>query len=71
VVKSGGIFNVNLFWSPTAPGTVDVYRKGLFVFAATNDGSATDVNVPRGKTTYRVCRTGTGTCSNTVNVNVK
>jgi subtilisin family serine protease len=71
VVKAGGTFNVNLTWSPTAAGTVDVYRKGVFVFAATNNGSATDFNVPRGKTNYRVCRTGTGTCSNTVNVHVK
>lgn len=69
--KVKGRQQVDLNWAPSGgSGTVDVLRNGLRVFATTNDGGATDSIGAKGggSYSYRVCQTGTSTCSNFVTV---
>jgi subtilisin family serine protease len=70
--KVGGVSSVDLTWSPVAAGgSIDVSRSGSVIFTTPDDGAATDAGVVKGKYGYRVCRTGSAICSNTVNVNVR
>lgn len=60
----------DLSWSGSSAGSMDVYRDGAVVATTANDGQHTDV-LPKGTTgtrTYRVCNTGTSTCSNASSV---
>jgi subtilisin family serine protease len=70
--KVKGYNTVDLSWSG-ASTNVDIYRDGaLRVTNSPNDGSHTDaLNVKGGGTsyTYKVCNTGTQTCSNNITVN--
>jgi len=69
--KVKGVQTVDLSWAGLSGGSVDVYRGGAFVFATTNDGSHTDNLNSKGggdSYTYKVCATGTSTCSNTATV---
>ena len=62
---------VNLTWSG-ATSAVDIFRNnGLIVTATANDGAYMDNIGARGSATYtyKVCLTGTATCSNIVTVN--
>jgi len=62
---------VNLTWSG-ATSAVDIYRNnGLIAEATANDGAYMDNIGQRGSAsyTYRVCLTGTTTCSNNATVN--
>jgi aqualysin 1 len=64
--KARGVRKADLTWSG-ATSTVDVYRNNVRILAGTaNDGFQTD-NIGgkgAGTFTYRVCNTGTSTCSN-------
>jgi subtilisin family serine protease len=70
--KVRGLQRVDLAWSG-ATTAVDVYRNNTRIFTATvNDGAYTDnLNLKGGGVsyTYRVCNTGTTTCSNNATVN--
>jgi subtilisin family serine protease len=68
--KSRGVRNVSLSWSPTGTGGIDVYRNGGVVNTVPNNGAYTDPVGGKGSGTfsYRVCRAGTSTCSNTATV---
>lgn len=65
--KVRGIRYVDLAWTG-ASGTVDIYRNNVKI-ATDSDGTYTD-NLGRvsGTFTYRVCDTGTSTCSNDATV---
>jgi hypothetical protein len=70
--KVKGLQQVNLSWSPTASGNVDIKRSGSSVKNVTvpNIGSYNDNIGIKGTATYQyvVCIAGTTTCSNTVTV---
>jgi hypothetical protein len=61
-----GKHRVDLQWTPTGPGNVDVYRNGVRVSTTVNDGFYTDAINRKGAAQYshRVCVTATGVCSN-------
>ena len=65
-----GVQNVDLSWSDSQPGTYDVYRDDTLLVAAVGGTTYTDdLGVKGGGNyTYRVCRAGTTTCSNTTEV---
>jgi lysophospholipase L1-like esterase len=68
--KVKGAQHADLSWSPTGTGNVDVYRSGALVTTTPNDGFHTD-NIGKkggGSYTYKVCVSGTTTCSNEVTV---
>ncbi len=67
--KVKGLQRVDLTWTPTAAGSVNVYRGGTFLVESAHDGAYTDrINVKGGGTyTYRICLPGGG-CSNEVTV---
>jgi PKD repeat protein len=68
--KVKGFQKVDLSWSPTKPGSVDVFRNGVKITTAPNAGSYRD-NIDRkggGTYTYRVCEAGTTVCSNQASV---
>jgi hypothetical protein len=61
-----GKHRVDLQWTPTGPGNVDVYRNGVLVTTTINDGFHTDAMNAKGAAQYvhRVCVAGTAVCSN-------
>jgi hypothetical protein len=61
---------VDLGWSGGGMTTVDVYRNNVRVTTTGNDGAYTDSlgNKSSGTFTYKVCETGTTTCSNEASV---
>ena len=67
--KNKGSQAVDLSWTGVSGSTLDVYR-GSTKWSTANDGSETDaINRKGGGTyTYKVCVTGTSTCSNTATV---
>jgi hypothetical protein len=71
-VKSKNRQPVNLAWSGATGAQVDVYRNGSLLTATANDGAYTDSLNPRqhGTFTYRVCLTGSSTCSNDASVTI-
>jgi hypothetical protein len=68
--KVQGRHTVDLTWSPPGSGNVDVYRNNALVATTLNDGFYTDSPGTRGHATYtyRVCNSGTQTCSNNATV---
>jgi hypothetical protein len=62
---------VDLRWSGATGPTVDVYRNNALLVNTQNDGVYTDTinGNGHGAFTYRVCQTGTQTCSNNATVN--
>jgi hypothetical protein len=59
----------DLTWSGATSAYVDVYRNGLYVMSAENDGAYTDKpSKTLTSATYKVCEVGTYTCSNEVTV---
>lgn len=69
--KVKGVHNIDLTWSGTSAGSVDVYRDGALIATVANSGSYPDNTGQKGSGsyTYQVCDAGTGTCSNTATVN--
>jgi hypothetical protein len=67
--KVKGIPRADLSWSGASGSNVDLYRNNTLLLATPNDGAHTDV-LAKGTTsvTYKVCNTGTTTCSNTVSI---
>lgn len=61
---------VDLSWSGAAGANVDIYRNNTLRTTTANDGEHTDTlnKSQSGTFTYRVCATGTSTCSNDVSV---
>jgi Matrixin len=68
--KVKGIQKADLTWSGLSATNTDVYRSGVRVAMTTNDGSYTDSTNKKGSASYsyRICGTGTTSCSNTVTV---
>jgi hypothetical protein len=68
--KVKGSQTVDLSWSGLSGSSVDVYRNGGVVSTTANDGAATDsINKKGGGSySYKVCASGTSTCTNTVSV---
>jgi subtilisin family serine protease len=68
--KVQGVKHADLSWSGANGPNVDVYRDNARVATPDNSGSYTDNTGQRGggTTTYRICETGTSTCSNSVTV---
>lgn len=67
--KVKGNARVDLTWSGASGANIDVQRNGVVVIATPNDGAHTDVlGKVNGTFTYRVCNTGTTTCSNAASV---
>jgi subtilisin family serine protease len=69
--KVKGVMYVDLSWSPTAAGDVDVYRNSALVVTTPNDGSHADGPLGKGSGTfsYQICPAdSTDGCSNTVSV---
>ena len=65
-----GRHTVDLSWSGATSSNIDVYRNGGFIVTVPNTGFYTDRPGGRGHATYtyRVCETGTETCSNQATV---
>ena len=65
----GGKRFADLVWSGAIGANVDVYRNGVYRTATANDGAYTDkIGKASGTFTYKVCHTGTATCSNQASV---
>jgi N-acetylneuraminic acid mutarotase len=66
--KVRGINTVRLTWSGANSANIDVYRDAALIVTTTNDGSYIDSTGDKGRArySYRVCETGTATCSNNV-----
>jgi hypothetical protein len=67
--KNKGLQAVDLSWSGVSGASIDVYRNSS-KWSTTNDGSETDAINKKGggSYAYKVCVTGTTTCSNTATV---
>jgi len=68
--KVKGLQKADLLWSGATSTNVDIYRDGAVIATTSNDGAYTD-NIDRrggGSYTYRVCESGTSTCSSVVTV---
>ncbi|HEX8618493.1 MAG TPA: M36 family metallopeptidase [Thermoanaerobaculia bacterium] len=63
---SSGRPKVDLTWAGATGTNVDVFRNGAKVTATANDGAYSDTLTKgtKGTFTYKVCNTGTTTCSN-------
>ena len=61
---------VNLTWKGSTATSVSIYRNGALLMTTPNDGAQTDVFARKthGTFAYKVCNSGTTTCSNTVSV---
>jgi len=71
VRRQGSLRAVTLSWSPADGGDINILRDGAVVQTTADDGQARDkVFHHTGSISYQVCEPDTGTCSNTVTVNV-
>ncbi|MHB1260113.1 MAG: PKD domain-containing protein [Thermoplasmatota archaeon] len=63
--KVKGLQKIDLTWTGATSTLVDIYRNSIKVTATNNDGSFTDALNQRGggSYSYKVCETGTATCS--------
>ena len=68
--KVEGVNTVRLIWSGATSTNIDVYRNGTLILSTANDGLYVDSTGDTGRATYtyRVCETGTQTCSNDARV---
>jgi subtilisin family serine protease len=68
--KQRGLQKADLTWSGAASTSVDIYRDGVIITTTANDGSHRDDinNHGGGSYSYKVCETGTSTCSNEATV---
>lgn len=69
--KNKGRWTTDLSWSGATSSKVDIFRNGSKIKTVNNSGSYTDGTSNRGSgsLTYKVCETGTFTCSDSVTVN--
>lgn len=69
--KVKGVLSVNLSWTGSGSGSVDVFRDGALRATVPNSGAWTDNTGLKGGGTlsYQVCLAGSSTCSNTQVVN--
>jgi len=68
--KTKGNASVNLTWSGASSTSVDIFRNNTKIITTANDGAHTDA-LPKGSSgtfTYKVCNSGTTTCSNNASV---
>ena len=66
-----GRHTVDLTWSPVTSPNIDIYRDGVVIATAPNNGSYKDFIGVRGgnaRYTYKVCEAGTQNCSNEATV---
>jgi hypothetical protein len=63
--RYGDTYTIDLTWSGAPGSTVDLYRNGVKLANTANDGTYRDVITVSGTgaTTYKVCGTGSTTCS--------
>ena len=54
---------VTVSWSGASSAYVDVYRNGIRLINTPNDGVWSDRPRTRGSYTYKVCNSGSSTCS--------
>jgi hypothetical protein len=68
--KVKGAQKVDLTWSGSTAGSIDVYRNGTRVAITPNDGVQTDPINQKGGATYiyKVCAATTSTCSNPITI---
>ena len=68
--KTKNIKRVDLVWNGATAASVDVYRNGVRILTTVNDGLHVDTIATKrgGSFTYRVCDSGTSTCSNEATV---
>jgi hypothetical protein len=68
--KIRGSAKAELSWNGLSATSVDVFRDNVKVTTTSNDGAHTDALSKRGggSYTYKVCASGTTTCSNQANV---
>jgi hypothetical protein len=67
--KVKGVARVDITWSGATGSAVDVQRNAVVVTTTPNDGAHTDIlGKVNGTFAYRVCNTGTTTCSNAASV---
>ncbi|HYT74863.1 MAG TPA: matrixin family metalloprotease [Vicinamibacterales bacterium] len=68
--KIKGLQRVSLTWAGATSSNVDVYRNNALIMTTANDGSQLDAINKKGSGTYnyKVCESGTATCSNVVTV---
>jgi hypothetical protein len=66
--RSGKNYKVDLSWSGASGSNVDVYRNNSRATTTANDGAYTDMQKTAGTYSYKVCVTGTTTCSNTSSI---
>ncbi len=68
--KVKGLQRVDLRWSGSSAGSMDVYRNGARVAITPNDGAHTDaINLKgSGTYTYQVCGAATSTCSSQITI---
>ena len=68
--KVRGRQTVDLSWTGATSSNVDIYRNGVLIVTTLNDRSYTDSPGDRGHATYtyRVCNSGSQTCSNEATV---
>jgi hypothetical protein len=59
---------VDLTWSGSTASSIDVFRNNALIVTTPNDGFHTDSVRTAGTYTYKVCNSGTTTCSNTATV---
>ena len=62
---------MRLNWKGATSANIDIYRDGIVIATTPNDGLYDDSTGTSGQAsfTYKVCETGTQTCSNFVTVN--
>ena len=67
--KVKGVARVDITWTGATGSSVDIQRNGVVVTTTPNDGAHTDIlGKISGTFTYRVCNSGTTTCSTAANV---
>lgn len=68
-LRTGRQTRVDLAWTGAPGSSIDVYRNDVRTTSTANDGAYTDNPGKRpGTFRYRVCTTGTTTCSNTMTI---
>ncbi|HEX4666507.1 MAG TPA: hypothetical protein VH207_07900 [Chthoniobacterales bacterium] len=71
VDQQNGKSRVNLSWSPADGGDMNVLRNGQVAFTTPDDGfTRKNVGTHTGTTTFQVCETDSGDCSNVVEVTI-
>lgn len=71
VEQQNGKSRVNLSWSPADGGDMNILRNGTVIATTPDDGfTKKNVGTHTGTTTFQVCETDSGDCSNEVEVTI-